>query len=49
MDWTPVARRFGRPPTRGNPVQRHEYQVYEIAGTDPPVVFAAGEFSFAPA
>jgi hypothetical protein len=27
------------------PTQRHTTHVYEVAGTDPPRVFAAGEFS----
>ncbi|HVF20945.1 MAG TPA: hypothetical protein VNA14_11995 [Mycobacteriales bacterium] len=27
------------------PAQRHTLRVYEIPDTDPPVVFAAGEFS----
>jgi hypothetical protein len=27
------------------PHQRHDLETYQVAGTDPPVVFAAGEFS----
>ena len=26
------------------PLQRHDLEMYQVAGTDPPVVFAAGEF-----
>lgn len=43
--WTSKDRRVVVPHPQ-YPAQRHRFHVYEIADTDPPVVFAAGEYSY---
>ena len=45
VDWTATGSRIVVPHPQ-YPAQRHQLTVYEIPGTDPPVVFAAGEFSY---
>ena len=44
VNWTATARRIVVPHP-SYPAQRHQLEVYEITGSDPPVVFAAGELS----
>lgn len=44
VGWTSTGRRIVVPHPQ-YPAQGHAFRVYEITDTDPPVVFAAGEFS----
>ena len=45
VNWNATERRIVVPHPQ-YPAQRHQFEVYEIPDTDPPVVFAAGEFSY---
>ena len=44
VEWTPTHRRIvvAHP---DYPDQRHVLEVYEVVGSSPPIIFAAGEFS----
>jgi hypothetical protein len=44
VEWTPTHRRVTVAHPR-HPSQRHTMFTYEVAGTTPTIVFAAGEFS----